>query len=204
MTWATEEQVVRLLLAAEPYQTAYLRALVQMGWREAELIHTRLGMDLNLKTWRWVMHDHPPDHRCGCPDCKADGWQPKGDNSYRALQVLGEVRDAIQKYLEDYPAGEGDYCFRDPATGRIWTAAALAHDFRGLCERADVTYGRKQGITLHSLRHTCATNLIRAGVRESVVAKILGDTVETIVRYYVHLTEEDTARGLAKGPRFNA
>jgi len=59
-----------------------------------------------------------------------------------------------------------------------------------------------QGITLHTLRHTCATNLIRNDVRESKVAGIIGDTIETVVKTYVHLDASDLAQGLEQGPRY--
>jgi integrase len=82
---------------------------------------------------------------------------------------------------------------------------SLATDFQSLCDRADVKYGREVegGITLHTLRHTCATNLVRAGVRESIIAAILGDTVQTVVDTYVNLTEDDLAAGVSRGPSFD-
>lgn len=57
-------------------------------------------------------------------------------------------------------------------------------------------------MTLHTFRHTSITNLVRAGVRESVIAHLHGDTVQTIVRVYVHLTPADLADAISKGPRY--
>jgi integrase len=41
-------------------------------------------------------------------------------------------------------------------------------------------------VTMHTLRHTCATWLLRAGERLSTVADMLGDTVQTAKRYAHH------------------
>ena len=43
-------------------------------------------------------------------------------------------------------------------------------------------------ITLHGLRHTCATAWARRGMDRSTLAYILGDNIETVDRYYTHVT----------------
>jgi hypothetical protein len=72
-----DEEVSRLIAAAEPYQAAYLRAFVELGLREAELIHTRLGLDLNTRRWNWKIQEHPRDERCPCEACGRTGWKPR-------------------------------------------------------------------------------------------------------------------------------
>lgn len=250
---ASPDQVLRLLTAAEPYQEAYLRAFLQLGLREDELIHTRKHLDLNLRDWRWVIQARGPDPRHTCRQCRHEGWSPKTERSHRRLRipatvtvrderaeaggdVLGQLaaaahtadadalrslvlrvvgsgprrvanplRTALTRYLELYPCADGDFFFRNPRTGAPWTAGRLDVDFRRLCERADVPYGRgvPNGLTIHSLRDTCATELVRAGVRESVIARLLGDTVETVTEWYVHLTEDDVADGVSRGPAYD-
>lgn len=205
---ATEDQVLALIAAAEIYQEAYLRAFLHLGFREAELIHTRRHDDLELPAWTWRIQGRGPDARCPCKQCQGRGWTPKTRRSSRTLYVPeapAALRGAILRYLEAYPCEPGDFVFRNPRTGRVWHARALADDFAALCARAGVRYGRDVpgGITLHTLRHTCATELIRRGVRESVVAALLGDTVQTIVSTYVHLTPEDLADGVREGPSYD-
>ncbi len=116
--------------------------------------------------------------------------EPKNENGYRELYVPAlpaRLRSSILKMLELYPARRGDYVFRNPRTGKIWNARSLQDDFKHLCQRAGVPDGRSTGIVFHDLRHVCATNLVRRGVRESVIADILGDTVETVVNRYINL-----------------
>jgi len=204
---ASEDQVLALLAAAEVYQEAYLRAFLHLGLREMELAHTRIHTDLDLDTWTWHIQPRGPDARCPCLQCQGTGWTPKTRRSHRTLHVPETppaLRAAILRYLELYPCEPGDYALRNPRTGRIWHARTLADDFARLCERAGVRYGRDVpgGITIHTLRHTCATALIRRGVRESVVAALLGDTVQTVVSTYVHLTPEDLADGIREGPSY--
>lgn len=202
---ASDAQVEALLTSANTYQEAYVRALVQLGLRQGELRHTRLHLDLDVDTWTWRIQPRGSTEKCGCPACGARGWRPKTAKSKRELLVPKGIglRSAIERSLEAYPANEGDFVFRHPE-GRAWLSKTFREDFRRLCERAGVRYGQNVdgGITPHTLRHTCATNLIRSGVDSSIVAAILGDSVETVVRTYIHLEPEDLAAGVARGPRW--
>lgn len=46
------------------------------------------------------------------------------------------------------------------------------------------------GFSIHSLRHTYATRLLANGVDIKTVAALLGDTVETVINNYIHVTDE--------------
>lgn len=204
---ASDDQVRDLLAAAQLYQMAYVRIFAQIGMRLSELSHTRFHTDLDVATWEWAVQPRGPDPRCGCIQCQNEGWSPKTKHGIRTFIVpedQPELRDAIAAYLEASPAGPGDFAFRNPRTGEVWEDSTLRNDFRALCEAAGVRYGRDVpgGITIHSLRHTAATALVRAEVRESVIASLLGDTVETVVTTYVHLTAQDLGKGIARGPRY--
>lgn len=209
VTTASEQQVVRLLAAAEIYQAAYLRSLLHLGLREDELVHTRLHDDLDVSTWTWRIQPRPPDPRCPCLNCQSPrGWRPKSKRSHRTIEVPADppqLREVITRYLAAYPVEEGDFVFRNPRTGRVWDAGRFDADLEALCRRADVRYGAKVagGITAHVLRHTCATALVRAGVRESVIAALLGDTVQTVVNTYIHITAADVAKAIQRGPRYD-
>lgn len=45
-------------------------------------------------------------------------------------------------------------------------------------------------ITFHSLRHTCATNLLQQGTDIATVAAILRDSIETVAKTYLHTDEK--------------
>jgi integrase len=52
------------------------------------------------------------------------------------------------------------------------------------------------GITFHGLRHTCVTNLMRAGFSESEVAKWVGHQSTAMTNRYTHLNHNDLQRKL--------
>lgn len=215
----SESEVEDLLRVAEPYQERYLQPFLHFGFRLSEYIHTRFGFDLNTTTWEWCIQERGPDPRCKCSACLRTGWKPKSKRSARTIAIpeeLVEVRQGIVEELARYCAKPGDFVFRNPRTGKVWHARALADDFAKLCQRAGVQYGREvkverdghvtkvEGVTLHSLRHTCATNLLRADVRIQRVAAILGDTVKTVEDTYSHLLPQDLAEGIRQGPRYRS
>lgn len=203
------EDVRKLFAVAEPYQEAYLRCFLHLGMRLGEFVHTRLIHDLDLTTWDWRIGARLPDPRCPCPACQGSGWKPKTERSDRVLHVPDSprsLRRAIQRYLALHPpAVADDFAFRNPRTGDVWRQRTLEEDFKRLCERAGVLYGRdrENGIVLHTLRHTCATNLVLHGVRESIIADLLGDTVETVVKYYVNLRPENLGSAVREGPAYD-
>ena len=47
-----------------------------------------------------------------------------------------------------------------------------------------------QGASTHTLRHTCASLLFKAGVPIEMICKILGNSREVCEKTYVHFAEE--------------
>ena len=200
-------QIAALLEAGQLYQKAYVRGLLQLGLRIMEFAHLRLELDLSLNDWTCRIQKRGPDPRCLCDNCRERGWRPKTRNGTREFLIpaAGQpmLRPTIMAYLEAHPCEPGDFVFRNPRTGGVWTDSALRKDFMDLCEKAGVTYGRDEegGVTLHSFRHTSITEWVRAGVRESVIAAFHGDTIKSIMAY-VHLTTEDLGDGLTRAPSY--
>jgi integrase len=62
-------------------------------------------------------------------------------------------------------------------------------DKRGAVRRSLAAIFREAGlhdVTPHTLRHTCATQMARAGVPMFVIAQVLGDDISTVTRNYLH------------------
>jgi len=59
------------------------------------------------------------------------------------------------------------------------------------CVKASKAAGIKPIFGPHSCRHYFCTTLIKNGVPRSTVAKLMGDTVQTIDTVYCHLTNDD-------------
>lgn len=114
----------------------------------------------------------------------ADG-PPKSSNGVRTIRVplaaFGAVRDAH--------AGRASGPLFPSATGRRGTHNLAHKAWVGLCRRLGLRFRN-----LHQLRHSVATMMIAAGDPVADVAAYLGDTVETLIRTYLHATGFDPSR----------
>lgn len=99
----------------------------------------------------------------------------KTKNSNRIVPMTRNVCNALKSYN-----------IRN-LNGRIFNyknTGAIAGDLR----RTYVKLGFN--ITVHELRHTCATKLISNGIDFKTAAKILGHDVEQTIKTYSHVTDE--------------
>ena len=85
--------------------------------------------------------------------------------------------------------------------GRL-SAVTVRKYFRDLVKKADIT---RDGLTVHSIRHSCATHLLEAGANVRYVQELLGhESIETTVKY-THLMMENLKRTYKSAhPRENA
>lgn len=72
------------------------------------------------------------------------------------------------------------------------TDSSIQHPFERACRRAYETTGNRRflDVTPHTLRHTWATQAARAGVSMYEIAGVLGDTIATVTRNYLHHNPE--------------
>ena len=115
----------------------------------------------------------------------------KGDD--RIIHVNQELMRFYSDYLiEEYPEElDSDYVFVSLCTRQVEPGTPLKYSavdslFRRLSHKTGIH------ATAHLLRHSHATNLIRAGWDMSYVQKRLGHTdIQTTVNTYVHLLDDD-------------
>jgi integrase len=69
----------------------------------------------------------------------------------------------------------------------------IAHAFERYIEKADV-----KKIRMHDLRHSFVSMLIHLGANLTVVADLIGDTLEQVTKTYAHLYEEDKQKIIAR------
>lgn len=69
----------------------------------------------------------------------------------------------------------------------------IAHAFERYIEKADV-----KKIRIHDLRHSFVSMLIHLGANLTVVANLIGDTLEQVTKTYAHLYEEDKQKIIAR------
>jgi integrase len=80
---------------------------------------------------------------------------------------------------------ESPYVFAE--RGRLPHRATLDRHFRAVVKKAGIV-----DFHYHDLRHTVATRMLDAGIRESVIARVLGHSSVAMTVTYAHVTDELT------------
>lgn len=93
---------------------------------------------------------------------------PKTASSVRTVPIPSRLRDAVRAF--------------QPSTGQIFTLSDRRKMASAVSEVSHVTF--------HALRHTFATTLISHGVDVKTVAALLGDRMETVMKTYIHYTDD--------------
>lgn len=137
-------------------------------------------------------------------------WVPKGyPKVKRGIRDVPVHQAHLRPLLEEYErewAGE-DYFFVNPRTGGRWTATSFRRQFYMDVEAAGMAAGTRgpdgepnpRGVSPHTTRHTFASWLAIRDVQLMKIAHLMGDTVDTVERYYAHLLPSDldaTVQGL--------
>jgi integrase len=70
--------------------------------------------------------------------------------------------------------------------------------FASVCQIAGIKHGGFDGITLHSLRRTCATRLVKSGMSPQLAGKLLGHSqINTTYAFYLSADSETMAQAAA-------
>lgn len=104
--------------------------------------------------------------------------------SKSAIQIFKQIQDSREWKPEDYVIITKMNCLSVDVLTQVYDAATKVAGIKG-----------KSGI--HTLRHTCASLLIRKGVDVKVVSEILGHSSVTFTyNTYVHLVEEQKIKAM--------
>jgi integrase len=161
---------------------AWVAVGIYAGLRPGEQANLRLGLDVDLERGQIVVQD-----RKG-----AFPWNVKNpERGQRRVPIHPRLARWLRRHLA-LGYAEGVYLFHQPGRDeplnrsewRVWVKRAL--------EAAGVRYGRqKDALTAHSLRHTFASWLTMRDVHPLKISKLMGDTVEEVMKTYSHLVQED-------------
>lgn len=175
----TPAELVRIIEAATDYPPGRMAAVqAGIGARAGEVLALDVGdFDPKARTLS-ITKTYHRKHGIG---------PPKSAHSVRTVRVP----DAAVPAVELAAAGR--------TSGPLFPTEA--GNRRGMERARDgwVEVLKRAGLAFrnaHQARHSVATNLIAAGVPLGDVAQYLGDTVETIVRTYLHPTGTDPADAL--------
>jgi integrase len=112
---------------------------------------------------------------------------PKSERGNRTVRVPAAVRDVLGRATGNRTAGP----LFPTRAGKRRPAQTVAKCWRAIVKACGLVYRKP-----HALRHSAATAMIGAGVPVSDVAAYLGDTVETVVKTYLHPTGADPSAAL--------
>ena len=128
---------------------------------------------------------------------RGEGTVEKDDAKTEDAKDYLPLTDEHIKVLKDYQTYsefekkrygiQTDFLFYQ-RNGNVIGLGTVTHWFTELCKELNI-----EDATFHTLRHTCATDLLHNGVDIATVAAILRDSVETVEKTYVH-SHEDTKR----------
>lgn len=102
----------------------------------------------------------------------------KTNNSYRTVPLPVKYIPGLRKYIDTCIKDINNRIFIDKTNTN--TGSRLFYKFK------------KSGydISIHDLRHTYVTILIKKGFDFKTIAELIGDTVEMVIKTYAHFTED--------------
>jgi integrase/recombinase XerD len=146
---------------------AMILVLLRTGMRVGELLNT-IVEDVNLKERRIEIYEGEKN--------RVGRVVYLSDDAMKALEAWIKVRDSHKTSLF-YSQGKNRHSISYQAARAIFTKHL---------EKAGIPH---KGYTIHCLRHTCATELLNAGMRLECVQQLLGHSTIEMTRRYARLTD---------------
>jgi integrase/recombinase XerD len=173
------EDVQQLLAVIEkPRDRALILVLLRTGMRIGELLVTRMS-DVNLREKQIIIME--------AQKTQVGRVAYLSEDACRALEEWVNLRDLAKERL-----------FYGQGRLRL-SYTAVRVKFAEYLEKADLGH---KGYSLHCLRHTCATELLNAGMRLECLQQLLGHSSIEMTRRYARLTDntrrEEYFRAMAR------
>ena len=145
---------------------AIILVLLRTGMRIGELLNT-LVSEVNLKGQ------------------KTEIYEAEKNRVGRLVYLSDDARDALKAWLKKRDPNKA-FLFYAQGRERMSYAGARMM-FKKYLDKASLSH---KGYTLHSLRHTFATELLNAGMRLECLQQLLGHSSIEITRRYARLTDK--------------
>jgi len=177
---AMDPEDVKQLLAvgAKVRDRAMVLLLLRTGMRIGELLNTTVS-DLNLG------------------DRKILIYQAEKTQVGRVVYFSDDAREALLAWLAERDPDKQQLFYAQGRDSLGYTAARVM--FHKYLDQAGLS---QKGYSLHSLRHTFASELLNAGIRLECLQQLLGHAKLEVTRRYARLTdktrEEEYFRAMAR------
>lgn len=183
-SWLTVEEARRLLRASEEHSNprtafrnrAVVAVLLFCGLRRAEVLDLRVS-DVDLRS-RWLKVRR--------------GKGLKG----RSVPLVEDAARALADWLEFRPVVDHDYLFTGKGGQRMGKNGLTAL-FARVSKRAGVA---REGVTLHTLRHTFASLLLQYGCDLVSIQEMLGHADLSTTSVYLHLDASHLRAAVERHP----
>lgn len=188
--WLTQDEC-DAVIAATPAQFRFaVLCGLQAGLRAGEVTTLRTGLDVDESHRELVIQART----------LPIAWKPKsrhGTAKNRRVPMTTMLWGAYLEQRDRYASAT--WLVTNTRRDRL-TKEQLWRHFAALVERAGMVPHRDTplGVVFHTLRHTFASHLLMRGADILTVARLLGDTVETVDRTYAHLARSHTREAVRK------
>ena len=163
------EDIKQLLAVIDKVRDwAMILVLLRTGMRIGELLETKVS-EVNLREKRIII------------------WEAQKTRAGRVVYLNEDACKALKVWLKRRDP-EKEYLFYGQGRQRL-SYTAVRVRFVKYLEKAGLAH---KGYSLHCLRHTCATELLNAGMRLECLQQLLGHRSIEMTRRYARLT--DTTR----------
>jgi integrase len=181
-------ELVRLLRAARPAFRCFLLAMKHSLARPQE-----------VRVLRWP-HLLPDWSAFVLTEFK--GRRRRRDkDSVRTICIDARLKRLLQRLQQLIQPGPEDFVFLN-SRGQPWSANAIRCYMRRLRARCGLVAGDGQEqVVAYTLRHTAATQATANGVRDRLLADLMGHTNTRTTARYQHLQAEHLADGIARATR---
>lgn len=206
-----------LIEEAEPQVEMLFRLSRRLGTRPGEPPHLRWEDDVRPLQdgdgYRIeIQGGRGRDPRCSCPQCcSSEGWAPKnGPRTYvlnREFDEIGWVTplcDVLDRWLMMLRPDPGDFILPAPTNReRGWLNQELNQALHDTADRVresgtipNLQTGQKspRRLTMHSWRHTCASEMLEAGIPDTMAADWIGDSLKEFRETYGKPDPREVAR----------
>ncbi len=115
----------------------------------------------------------------------------------RIVPLLEETCEALEEYLKiRKPSIETNQLFLN-SRGRPISKEIITKTFKTLAQKTGVY---KKGLSVHKLRHTCLTLLLKEGIDLRTLQEIAGHADIATTQIYTHVAQVDLKRQMNKHP----
>jgi len=114
----------------------------------------------------------------------------------RTIPIRKPLKDILVSWHKHLGEPKEGYVFPSATGFSPWhkmSPGAVSRSFKKFVRKANDV---PNTVTLHGLRHTCATDLLRKGVPIHIVQKIMGHSSVEVTQIYEHLNQNDIANAI--------